>query len=537
MAPPSHLRVDAQPEPAPRRAAHGEPDRQRRRRAGGALRPARLAERDARAAGRSPTPRGGGCRIVDRAPSSTSSRCPRAAARTGSSQDAARFELWAIDLTGRRTQLVRTGPKHDYCLRDLDRVRGGPTVRRTRFFGACNQRARTREVTLGTSVGWADVYPSTYPDNWIDVTGLSGCFAVVHRADPGNGIFESNEANNVSSKIVRLPYKPGPQRCPRRGAAARRPRRRAPPARRRRRRRPPPDGARARARSPSSPARTRGIGRAIVAAPGRRGLRRRAVRARRRRGRSASAGELRALGVGAHGVAADVTDEAALTAAVDEVRARAAAAWTSSWPTPAAPPAGPRSRTTDRGRLAADAGAQRRPSRGAAARGAAAPARPRRRGGAADRLDLGHEAPAAGAVRGGEGGRDPPRPHARARARARRHPRQRAEPGLDPLRGRQLGAAPRRATPTTSTRGCGASSRSGRLGTPKEVADVAAFLLSERASWISGANVVVDGAQNQPGMARLLSWPPDRAGAGARGPCRSAVLGSSAAKSTIRGYL
>ena len=40
----------------------------------------------------------------------------------------------------------------------------------------------------------------------------------------------------------------------------------------------------------------------------------------------------------------------------------------------------------------------------------------------------------------------------------------------------------------------------GRPGTPKEIADVAAFLLSERASWVSGANVVVDGAQNQPGM-------------------------------------
>jgi hypothetical protein len=130
-------------------------------------------------------------------------------------QDAARFELWAIDLTAHRTQLVRVGPKLDYCLRDLKRVRGGPTVPPHAFFAGCNQRASKREVTLGTSVGWADQYPSTYPENWIDVTGLTGCFAVVHRVDPLHHIFESNEANNVSSKIVRLPYKPGPQHCPR----------------------------------------------------------------------------------------------------------------------------------------------------------------------------------------------------------------------------------------------------------------------------------------------------------------------------------
>lgn len=38
----------------------------------------------------------------------------------------------------------------------------------------------------------------------------------------------------------------------------------------------------------------------------------------------------------------------------------------------------------------------------------------------------------------------------------------------------------------------------GRLGTAEEIADVATFLLSERAVWINGANIPVDGAQNEP---------------------------------------
>ena len=277
----------AQPEPAARRAAHGEPDRQHRRRPRGALRPAHLAERDAGAAG-------GRRRRGAAAPDRDRRRAVlqvRALARRLLLEVPQRGALRAVGhrCAGHRTRLVRTGPKHDYCLRDLDRVRDGPTVRARPLLrrvqpGCGHPRDHPRDIR-----GWADVYPSTYPGNWIEVTGLRGCFAVVHRADPGNRIRESNEADNAGSRSSGCPTGPG-------RSAARVRRRRLRPCR------PPPppapapppptpptglDGSRARRQDRLRHRRHARDRPGDRPAPGRRGLRRRAVRARRRRGRSA----------------------------------------------------------------------------------------------------------------------------------------------------------------------------------------------------------------------------------------------------------
>jgi hypothetical protein len=128
-------------------------------------------------------------------------------------EDAARFELWAEDPAGRRVALVRTGPKVFYCLRDLRRVRTFARAPRARVFPACSQAGARSQVTLGTSAGWADIYPWTYPRNWIDVTGLQGCFAYVLVADPAKHLWESREDNNASAVSVRLPWR-GPGGCP-----------------------------------------------------------------------------------------------------------------------------------------------------------------------------------------------------------------------------------------------------------------------------------------------------------------------------------
>lgn len=123
------------------------------------------------------------------------------------------MEIWSLDQRRHPLQRVRKGPKVFYCLRDLERTRAMRRSPPWRIYPGCSQDPGRKRVRLGTSVGWSDIYPSDYDRQWVNVSGLRGCFAFVMRVDPENLLYEENERNNRSTRIVRLPYRDGPQNC------------------------------------------------------------------------------------------------------------------------------------------------------------------------------------------------------------------------------------------------------------------------------------------------------------------------------------
>jgi hypothetical protein len=123
------------------------------------------------------------------------------------------MEVWSLDENRQPLERVRRGPKVFYCFRDLEHTRPMKRSPGHPVYPACNQDPGRERVRLGTSVGWSDIYPSTYDRQWVNVTGLRGCFAFVMHVDPENLLYEENERNNRSTWIIRLPYRDGAQDC------------------------------------------------------------------------------------------------------------------------------------------------------------------------------------------------------------------------------------------------------------------------------------------------------------------------------------
>jgi hypothetical protein len=119
----------------------------------------------------------------------------------------ARFDLWSVDGHHQLLHRVRSGPKLNYCLRDLERTRPGQRSPSHFHYPGCNQNPDQDSITLGTSVGWSDIYPADYSKQWIPAGGLHGCFAFVMTVDPNGLLYESNEKDNTSRRLVHLPFR------------------------------------------------------------------------------------------------------------------------------------------------------------------------------------------------------------------------------------------------------------------------------------------------------------------------------------------
>jgi hypothetical protein len=119
----------------------------------------------------------------------------------------AHFDLLRVGKDGSLGPVVRSSPKLNYCLRDLAHTRPGRRSPSHWHYPGCNQNPFQDRVTLGTSVGWSDIYPADYDKQWIDVTGLRGCFEYVMKVDPKDLLFESNEHDNNQGHLVRLPWR------------------------------------------------------------------------------------------------------------------------------------------------------------------------------------------------------------------------------------------------------------------------------------------------------------------------------------------
>jgi lysyl oxidase len=124
----------------------------------------------------------------------------------------AHFDLLRVQGDGSLGPVVRTSPKLNYCLRDLERTRPGLRSPANRHYPGCRQDPYIDHDVLGTSVGWSDIYPAAYSKQWINVAGLRGCFAYRMTVDPKEAFFESNENDNTSQVLVHLPY-PGHTGC------------------------------------------------------------------------------------------------------------------------------------------------------------------------------------------------------------------------------------------------------------------------------------------------------------------------------------
>ena len=102
---------------------------------------------------------------------------------------------------------VGTSSKGGFCFFDTTAYRlsmpGAPQTRAYLGSGCGVESSLT--VDMGLSVGWGDTYSYRLPDQFIDVTGLTGGrYRLVATADPSGRFQETNEGNNLTWVDVQI---------------------------------------------------------------------------------------------------------------------------------------------------------------------------------------------------------------------------------------------------------------------------------------------------------------------------------------------
>ena len=117
----------------------------------------------------------------------------------------AQFNLRAIAPGNGVGDVVAGGGKTSFCLVDSvaydDTLPGAPS---DDVYGS------TCATLQGISVGWADIYRHTLPDQWIDITGVpDGRYYLEVIADPDDRLVEVDETNNATRIEIVLGDLPG----------------------------------------------------------------------------------------------------------------------------------------------------------------------------------------------------------------------------------------------------------------------------------------------------------------------------------------
>jgi hypothetical protein len=90
---------------------------------------------------------------------------------------------------------VGTGAKHGFCF--YDNYRFGS--KRAPYYEGCGNDPDALRVRMGLSRGWGDVYQSSLPDQYINITGrTSGHYKLRATVDAHNWFSESNNSNNFT---------------------------------------------------------------------------------------------------------------------------------------------------------------------------------------------------------------------------------------------------------------------------------------------------------------------------------------------------